>query len=103
MRAVAIIGTGMTKSGISPVPSWLLFAEAALEAVEEAGVKLSDIQGLHIGNTYSTYSEEQSNISPLVLSVLGIQSNIPCARYEAACCSGSIAFRQGYLNILSGM
>ncbi|MFC2005934.1 hypothetical protein ACFLVG_03120 [Chloroflexota bacterium] len=99
---VAIIGTGMTKSGISPVPSWLLFAEAALEAVNEAGVKLSDIQGLHIGNTYSAHTELQTNISPLVLSVLGIESNIPCTRYEAACCSASIAFRQGYLNILSG-
>ena len=25
----------MTKSGISPVPSWLLFAEAALKAVRQ--------------------------------------------------------------------
>ena len=101
-RKVAIIGTGMTKSGTSPVSSWLLFGEAALEAVNEAGIKLSDIQGLHIGNVYSAYTEEQTNISPLVLSALGIENNIPCTRYEAACCSGSIAFRQGYLNILSG-
>lgn len=102
-RKVAIIGTGMTKSGVSQVPSWVLFAEAALEALGEAGMGVPDIQGLHIGNTYSAYTEEQTNISPLVLSVLGVENNIPCTRYEAACCSGSIAFRQGYLNILSGM
>ena len=102
-RKVAIIGTGMAKSGTSEVPSWILFAETALEAINEAEVKLSDIQALHIGNTYSAYTEEQTNISPLVLSTLGIENNIPCTRYEAACCSGSIAFRQGYLNILSGM
>lgn len=100
---VGIIGTGMTKSGTSPVSSWLLFAQAALEAVNEAGVKLSDIQGLHMGNAYSAITEGQTNISPLVLSALGIENHIPCARYEAACCSGSVAFRQGYLNILSGM
>ena len=102
-RKVAIIGTGMVKTGTSPVPSWLLFAEAALEAVNEAGIGLTDIQELHIGNVYSAYTEDQTNISPLILATLGIENNIPCARYEAACCSGSIAFRQGYLNILSGM
>lgn len=61
---VAIIGTGMTKSGTSPVPSWLLFAEAALEAVNEAGVELSDIQSLHIGNAYGARIEDQSRGSP---------------------------------------
>ncbi len=99
---VAIIGTGMAKSGTSPVPSWLLFAEAAVEAIKETGLKLSDVQGLHVGNAYSAFTENQTNISPVILSALGLQNNIPCARYEAACCSGSIAFRQGYLNILSG-
>ena len=102
-RKVAIIGTGMSKSGTSPVTSWLLFAEAALEAMNEAGVQVSEIQALHIGNTYSALTEEQTNIAPLVLSALGIENNIPSTRYEAACASGSIAFRQGYLNILSGM
>lgn len=99
---VAVIGTGMAKSGVSPVPSWLLFAEAALEALKEAGLRISDVEALHIGNAYSAFTERQTNISPVILSALGIQNNIPCMRYEAACCSGSIAFRQGYLNILSG-
>lgn len=101
-RKVAIIGTGMTKSGTSEVPSWILFAQAVFEAINEAAVDLSSIQGLHIGNCYSAYTEQQTNISPLVLAVLGIENNIPCVRYEAACCSGSIAFRQGYLNIVAG-
>jgi acetyl-CoA acetyltransferase len=102
-KKVGIIGTGMTKSGTSPVPSWVLFAEAALEAAKEANVKLTDLQGLHFGNAYSATTEQQTNISPLVLSALGIDTHIPCVRYEAACCSGSIAFRQGYISILSGM
>lgn len=100
---VGIIGTGMARSGTSPVPSWVLFADAALEALGEASMKPTDVEGLHIGNVYGAYTEDQTNIAPLVLSVLGIENNIPCARYEAACCSGSIAFRQGYLNILTGL
>jgi acetyl-CoA acetyltransferase len=99
---VAIIGTGMAKAGKSPVSSALLFAEAALEAMNEANVTISAIQALHVGNAYSATTEKQTNIAPLILSILGVKNNIPCARYEAACCSGSIAFRQGYLNILSG-
>ena len=102
-KKVGIIGTGMTKAGTSAVSSWLLFAEAGLEAVNDARLELADLQGLHIGNAYSATTEEQTNIAPLVLAALGMENNIPCARYEAACCSGSIAFRQGYLNILSGM
>jgi acetyl-CoA acetyltransferase len=99
---VAIIGTGMAKCGKSPVPSSLLFAEASLEAIKEASLTISEIQGLHVGNAYSATTESQTNIAPVILSALGVKNNIPCARYEAACCSGSIAFRQGYLNILSG-
>jgi hypothetical protein len=83
-KRVGIIGTGMTKSGTSAVPSWVLFADAALEAVKEAGLKLADIQGLHFGNAYSATTEFQTNISPLVLSVLGIENHISCVRYEAA-------------------
>ena len=102
-RRVAIIGTGMTKSGTSEVPSWDLFAEAALEAVAEAGVGLSEIQGLHLGHVLSAFTESQTNISPKVLSALGLEREIPCIRYEAACCSSSVAFRQAYINIASGM
>jgi len=102
-RRVAIVGTGMARSGTSPVPSWDLFAGVALEAVKEAGVDLSRIQALHLGNVYSAFTEAQTNMSPRVLSAMGVENHIPCTRYETACASGSVAFRQGYLNILSGM
>ncbi len=92
----------MARSGTSPVPAWVLFGDAALEAVNEAGLKVTDMQGLHFGNGCGANIEQQMNMSPLVLAVLGIETNIPCARYEAACCTGSAAFRQGYMNILAG-
>ena len=102
-KRVAIAGVGMSKSGTSSVPSWELFAGAALQAVKEAGIDLSRIQALHLGNVYSSFTEMQTNMAPLALSTLGIDTHIPSVRYETACASGSVAFRQGYLSILSGM
>ncbi len=102
-KRVAIIGVGMANSGTSAVPSWELFASAALTAIKEAELDLSQIQALHLGNVYSAFTEMQTNMAPLALSAIGIDSNIPSIRYETACASGSVAFRQGYLSILSGI
>jgi acetyl-CoA C-acetyltransferase len=102
-QRVAIIGVGMANSGTSMVPSWELFAAAALEAIKEAEIDLSKIEALHLGNVYSSFTEMQTNMAPLALSAIGIANNIPSIRYETACASASVAFRQGYLNILSGM
>ncbi len=102
-KRVAIIGVGMANSGTSTVPSWELFARAALEAIKESEIDLLRIQALHLGNVYSSFTEMQTNMAPLALSAIGIDNNIPSIRYETACASGSVAFRQGYLSILSGM
>jgi acetyl-CoA acetyltransferase len=93
----------MEKAGVSKIPSWHMFANAALSAITDAGIDRSRVQALHLGNVYSSFSERQTNMAPLALATIGISSNIPCVRYETACASGSIAFRQGYLAILSGM
>lgn len=102
-RRVAIVGTGMVRSGTSPIPSWDLFSKAAYEALKEARLDPPRIQALHLGNAYSGFTEAQTNMSPKVLAAMGIENHIPCVRYEAACASGSVAFRQGYLNVLSGV
>jgi acetyl-CoA C-acetyltransferase len=102
-QRVGIIGVGMEDSGTSAVPSWELFATAAVEAIKDSKVDLSQIQALHLGNVYSAFTEKQTNMAPLALSSIGIATNIPSTRYEAACASSSVAFRQGYLSILSGM
>ena len=102
-RRVAIIGVGMVQAGSSFVPSWELFARAALEALKDAEIDFSKMQALHLGNVYSSFTEKQTNIAPLVLSTIGTNVHIPSVRYETACASGSVAFRQGYLSILSGL
>jgi acetyl-CoA C-acetyltransferase/acetyl-CoA acyltransferase len=93
----------MANSGTSLVPSWELFAAAALEAIKEAEIDLSKIQALHLGNVYSSFTEMQTNMAPLALSTIGIDTHIPSIRYETACASASVAFRQGYLSILSSL
>jgi len=87
----------------SPVPSWELFVDPALSAIRDAGLDPSRIQALHLGNVYSAFTERQTNIAPLALSSIGIRNNVPSVRYETACASSGIAFRQGYLGILSGL
>lgn len=100
---VAIIGVGMVQAGTSSMPSWELFARAALEALQDAEVDFSRVQALHLGNVYSAFTEKQTNIAPLTLSTIGKNVHIPSIRYETACASGGVAFRQGYLSILSGL
>lgn len=102
-KKVAIIGIGMARSGKSAVPSWELFAGAALDALTDACVERNQIQALHLGNVYSAFTEKQTNMAPLALTSIGLENHIPCARYETACASSSVAFHQGYLGILSGM
>lgn len=91
------------QAGSSSVPSWEVFARAALEALKDAEIDFSKIQALHLGNVYSSFTEKQTNIAPLTLSTIGKNVHIPSIRYESACASGGVAFRQGYLSILSGL
>lgn len=85
------------------MPSWELFARAVLEALKDAKIDFSKIQALHLGNVYSSFTEKETNIAPLTLSTIGENVHIPSIRYESACASGDVAFRQGYSSILSGL
>ncbi|MCF8079156.1 MAG: hypothetical protein K9K88_07735 [Desulfobacterales bacterium] len=102
-RKVAIIGVGIEKAGESQVPSWELFASAAIEALKDADLHRNRVEALHVGNVYSAFTEMQTNIAPLMLTSIGIESNVAAVRYETACASSSIAFHQAYLGIASGM
>ena len=95
-KKVAIVGAAMARAGKSPIPSWELFASPALEAIKNAELDPDQIQALHLGNVYSAFTENQTSIAPLALSSMGIRNNIPSTRYETACASSSVAFRQGY-------
>jgi acetyl-CoA C-acetyltransferase len=102
MRKVAIVGAAMAPVGKSSEPSWELFAGPALRAMRDADLDPARIEALHLGNVYSDFTENQTNTAPLVLSTIGLR-DIAAIRYETACASSSVAFRQGYLGIASGL
>lgn len=103
MRSVSIIGIGETKMGKHPDRSLRsLIQEAGTKAIEDAGIEKKQIEALYIGNFNSSFLCLQSHMGPLASEVLGL-GNIPTLRTEGACASGSLAFRQGYMAIASGL
>ncbi len=101
MREVAIIGTGMTKFGELWQKSMRdLFVEASLKAIDDA--KVDHIDGLYVGCMSSGLFVGQEHLGALMADYLGY-GNIPAVRVESACASGGFAFRQGFLDVASGM
>jgi acetyl-CoA acetyltransferase len=102
MRKVAVVGVGMTKfSGKQEKTAVELFAEAALDALNEANLKPKDIQALFMGNVLSDFAEGQSQAQAFVADYIGA-SHVPANRYENACASASAAFRDAFLWVASG-
>jgi acetyl-CoA C-acetyltransferase len=100
---VAIVGVGLTASG----EHWSkglreLTIEAGFEAAGEAGVRGNDIEMVVVGNMSAGLFMGQEHVAALVADFLGLNPT-SAIRVEAACASGSVAFRQGYLAIASGL
>lgn len=101
MRDVAVIGIGMTKWGELWEKSLRdLFVEAALLAIDDAGV--DRIDAMYIGCMSSGLFVGQEHLASLLADYLGV-APIPAVRVESACASGGVAFRQGFIDVASGM
>lgn len=100
MREVCIIGTGMTDFGELWGSSLRdLFVEAALKAIDDAGVDRLD--SLYVGSMSPGLFVGQEHISALMADYLG-RGTIPAVRVESACCSGGMALRSGFFEVASG-
>src|SRR5262249_54924073 len=96
-----VIGVGMNHWGELWDKSFrTIFAEAALEAVQDAGV--DHIDALVVGSMSPGLFVGQEHIGPLLADYMGA-GPIPTAPVESACASGGLAFRQGVLEVASGM
>ena len=102
MRRVAVIGVGVTKFGLHDRTSAELFAEAAQDALTDAGVPATAIQALYYGNVVGGETEHQLHTGPQAASVLGIPS-VPTTRFETACASSHAAFRHAVMEIAAGV
>jgi acetyl-CoA acetyltransferase len=102
MRRVAVIGVGLTKFGKHERTSAELFAEAAGEAVTDAGISPAAIQALYYGNVTGGPGEHQLHGSPLAASLLGV-AGIPTTRFENACATSHAAFRHALMEVSAGV
>ena len=103
MRRVAIIGAAMTKFGEHWERGFReLIAEAGIKAIEDARLQGEKIDALYGGTMAAGRLIGQEHITALIADYMGLNP-IPATRVEAACASGGVALRQGYLAVASGM
>ncbi|MHC1579320.1 MAG: thiolase family protein, partial [Candidatus Alkanophagales archaeon] len=102
MRDVAVIGVGQTKFGRSDRTAVELFAEAAHQAMEDAGVTPRDVEALWVGNCFAGFYEGFMNIAPHLAWEIGAKT-VPAFRLEGACTSATYAFIQGWNAVASGL
>ena len=102
MAKAIVTGAGMTEFG--PHESTLpeLFADAALPAMDDAGVEQEDVDALYFGNTLGGMTENESHLAPRVASHLGL-GNVPCQRFEDACATSSNAFKHAVQAVEAGI
>lgn len=102
-RDVAIVGIGITDFGEQWEKSLRdLAVEAGMKAVQDAGINGKDIQLIVGGNMSGGMFTGQEHSSALMADYLGLNP-VPAMRTEAACSSGALALRVGFLAIASGM
>jgi acetyl-CoA C-acetyltransferase len=101
MTGVRVAGVGLTHFGSHPDRTGRdLFAEAALNAREDAGVPLEDVEQLNAGNFAGSLSEGQGHMAPLLAEAAGL--DCPATRYEEACASAGVAVREAVRTVRSG-
>ncbi|MCS7113043.1 MAG: thiolase domain-containing protein [Nitrososphaerota archaeon] len=102
-RDVAIVGVGTSKFGERWDKSLRELAwEAAVPAVEDAGIQGRDVQLVIFGNMSGGLFVGQEHVGALIADFLGLNPT-PAIRVEAACASGGVALFQGYLAVASGL
>ncbi len=100
MREVAVIGVGMNRWGeLWKKSHRQIWTEAAIEAIEDAGV--DHVDAMYVGCMSGGLFVGQEHLGPLLAEQLGM-GPIPGTRVESACASGGLAFRQAYLAVASG-
>ncbi|MDO8554567.1 MAG: thiolase domain-containing protein [Candidatus Micrarchaeota archaeon] len=103
MRKVCVIGVGMTKFGEHWEHGFReMVVEAGVRALDDANLHGEELEAGFIGTMASGRLIGQEHIGALIADYMGLNP-IPITRVEGACASGSLAFRQGYTAVASGM
>jgi acetyl-CoA acetyltransferase len=99
MSDVYVVGVDMIKFGRFPERTVEnLGAEAALLALDDCGLSISDMQALYCGNL----GQAGALVGQRVLKEIG-QTGIPVVNVANACATGATAFRDGWIAIKAGL
>jgi len=99
MSDVYILGVDMIKFGRFPdrsVPN--IGAEAALMALDDAGMSIEDMEALYCGNL----GQSSGMVGQRILQEIG-QTGIPVVNCANACATGATAFREAWTSIKAGL
>ncbi|MBS7638241.1 thiolase domain-containing protein [Candidatus Bathyarchaeota archaeon] len=101
MRSVSIAGVGLTQVSEHWERSLAdLFVEAAVKAIEDAGV--GDPEAVYVANSGSSYIQGQLNLGAMMADALG-KAGTPAFTVEAGAASGAVAFHEGVKAVASGL
>lgn len=102
-KEVAIIGVGMSQFGELWDRSFRsMIVEVGMKSIHDARISPKDIDGLFGGNMSAGQFVLQEHLASLAMDEAGLLPK-PAMRLEAACASGGIALRAGYMAIKSGI
>ena len=98
---IPVLGIATTKFGelwgVSPRE---LVRSAVGDALRDAHMDISEIDGIFVGNMLSGILGNQENLGAFYAEELGV--SVPAVKVEGACASGGLAVHMGVLGILSG-
>ena len=100
MREVAVLGIGQTRVDEHWDKSLRVLAgEAVLAALQDAG--MPGVEGLFVGNMMSGSANHQQHLGSYIADWVGLRYT-EAVKIEAACGSGSFAFRSAVMAVASG-
>ena len=99
MSDAYVLGVDMIKFGRFPERSVHdIGAEAALLALDDAKLRIQDIQALYCGNL----GQASGMVGQRILHEIG-QTGIPVVNCANACATGATAFREGWMAVKAGV
>lgn len=98
---VNIIGAAVTKFGEHWEKTLLdLTSEVTFEALSDAGIDVSSLDAVYIGNMLSGVLQNQEHLGAVVTSAL--RTHVPGFKVEGACASGGLAVHLAIQSLLAG-
>jgi len=79
-----------------------LVREAALGALDDAGVAAGEVGVVHVGNAFGELFAGQAQLGAMPATVVPALWGVPASRHEAACASGGVALLAAMADLEAG-